>query len=495
MDDAGHDRAITLKAADRLFIGGAWVPPADGHRLRIVNPATDEVVMEVAEARAADMARAVAAARAAFDGGPWPRLSPRDRGAYLNRLAGALRARSVELGHAWTQQVGVTYGMARHAGARGADIFESYARMAETFPWIEEHKPADGRGVGFLVREPVGVCALITPWNAPLSAMANKVAPALLSGSSVIMKPAPETPLEAYIIAECAEAAGFPPGVVNLVPAGREAADALVQQQGVDKVSFTGGTNSGKRVAAVCAERVARFTLELGGKSAAIVLDDYDPAMAAAALAPALCLISGQVCAALTRILVPRRQQAAFAEAFAARLKAVRIGDPYDEATQMGPLAMRRQRERVEGYVAQGVAEGARLVAGGRRPPHLDRGEFLEPALFADVDNGMTIAREEIFGPVASLIPYDNDADAIRLANDSVYGLNGAIFTPDVDRAYRIARSLRTGTVGHNAFRVDFSIAFGGFKQSGIGREGGREGLLPYLEAKTLLLDSRPVEI
>jgi acyl-CoA reductase-like NAD-dependent aldehyde dehydrogenase len=235
--------------------------------------------------------------------------------------------------------------------------------------------------------------------------------------------------------------------------------------------------------------------LELGGKSAAIVLDDYDPAMAAAALAPALCLISGQVCAALTRILVPRRQQAAFAEAFAARLKAVRIGDPYDEATQMGPLAMRRQRERVEGYVAQGVAEGARLVAGGRRPPHLDRGEFLEPALFADVDNGMTIAREEIFGPVASLIPYDNDADAIRLANDSVYGLNGAIFTPDVDRAYRIARSLRTGTVGHNAFRVDFSIAFGGFKQSGIGREGGREGLLPYLEAKTLLLDSRPVEI
>ena len=321
--------------------------------------------------------------------------------------------------------------------------------------------------------------------------MIGKVGPALLAGCTVVMKPAPETPLEAYIIAEVAEEIGLPPGVVNLVPAHREASDALVRDARVDKVAFTGSTLAGRHIGAVCADRVARCTLELGGKSAVIVRDDYATEEAARLLAGTITVMSGQVCAMLSRAIVPRRRHDELAEAIAAEMGRIRIGPSTDPQTQMGPVAMKRQLERVEDYIAKGRA-CATLVAGGERPAHLNRGYFIEPTLFANVDNRSVIAQEEIFGPVLSLIPCEDEADAIRIANDSIFGLNGSVLTHDAEAAYRIGRAVRTGGFAQNGLKADFSLPFGGFKQSGIGREGGAEGLMAYVETKTLLLDAAP---
>jgi acyl-CoA reductase-like NAD-dependent aldehyde dehydrogenase len=309
------------------------------------------------------------------------------------------------------------------------------------------------------------------------------------------MKPSPETPLEAYIIAEAAEEVGLPPGVVNLVCGHREASDHLVCNALIDKVSFTGSSAAGSRIGGVCGARMARCTLELGGKSAAILLDDFPTEAAAKLLTGTITVMSGQVCAMLSRAVVPRRRHDELADAIAAEMKQVRVGDPSDPATQMGPLAMKRQLERVESYIGKGREEGADLVTGGRRPPHLNNGYFIEPTLFANVDNGSTIAREEIFGPVLSLIPCEDEADAIRIANDSDYGLNGSVLTHDADAAWRVARAVRTGAFGQNGMRADFSLPFGGFKRSGIGREGGAEGLANYTELKTVLLDGMPSEL
>jgi acyl-CoA reductase-like NAD-dependent aldehyde dehydrogenase len=318
------------------------------------------------------------------------------------------------------------------------------------------------------------------------------MAPALLAGCTVVLKASPESPGEAYVIAEIAEEIGLPPGVLNVVTADREVSELLVRDPRVDKITFTGSTAAGRRIASICGERIARHTLELGGKSAAIVLDDYDVELAAAALSRQACALTGQVCSSLTRVIVSRARHDQLVEAIRARFAAMQVGDPFDPTTGMGPLATHRQRDRVEGYIAKGIAEGATLATGGHRPGHLDRGFFIEPTLFADVDDASTIAQEEIFGPVTSVIAADDEAHAIEIANNSAYGLVSAVFTDDVDHAYRVARQIRAGTVGHNAPRADFSIAFGGFKQSGVGREGGVEGLLPYLETKTVLLAGVP---
>jgi acyl-CoA reductase-like NAD-dependent aldehyde dehydrogenase len=367
-----------------------------------------------------------------------------------------------------------------------------FAGLADKFPFVEPHKTTDPTGAAFVVREPVGVVAAIVPWNAPYLIMINKIAPALLAGCTVIMKPAPETPLEAYIIAESAEAAGFPPGVLNLVPADREASDHLISNPGIDKVSFTGSTAVGKRIGAVCGGRIGRFGLELGGKSAAVVLEDFDVGQAAKILANTISIMCGQVCATLSRAVVPRAKHDQYVEALKAELGALRVGDPYDAKSQMGPLAMKRQLAKVEGYMEKGKAEGARLVCGGKRASAPSRGYYFEPTLFARASSRMTIAQEEIFGPVITLIPFDDEADALRIANDSNYGLFGAVFTHDNDRAYRIARGVRTGWMAQNGFRMDWFLPFGGFKQSGIGREGGTAGLAAYTEVKTLLLDGAP---
>jgi acyl-CoA reductase-like NAD-dependent aldehyde dehydrogenase len=484
--------SVGIKHPDRLFIDGQWVKPSTDNMIDVVSPNSEEVVIRVAEGREADIDRAVAAARKAFDEGPWPHLSHAERADKLRAIAQQLRARNDEFAYVWTEQMGALSSFTKTAGIDSAKTFEYFAGLAATFPWEEERKPGFGGGVSMVVREPVGVVAAICPWNGPLGTMVRKVAPALLAGCTVVMKPSPETPLDAYILAECMEAVGLPPGVVNLVTTHREVADYLVCRSGIDKVAFTGSSLAGRRIASVCGERIARVTLELGGKSAAIVLDDISIADVVSTLTPGMCRLNGQVCASLTRVVVSKQRHDEFVDAFSSSMRGIRVGNSRDAETQLGPLAMRRQLDRVEGYIAKGKEQGAKLATGGGRPKDLNRGYFVEPTLFANVDNSMAIAQEEIFGPVVSVIPYNDVADAIRIANDSVYGLNGAVFTNDVEAAYDVARGVRTGTFAQNEFRIDFAVPFGGFKQSGIGREGGPEGLLPYLELKTVHLPRVP---
>jgi acyl-CoA reductase-like NAD-dependent aldehyde dehydrogenase len=485
-----NPEGINVRHADRVWIGGEWRVAHSGRMIELVSPDTEEVIGAVAEADEADMDAAVATARAAFDDGPWSRLKPPERIAALKRMAQHLHGRTGEIARAWTAQMG---GLASFAGpmTAGSTIaFEQIITAVEKFPFVETRASPVVKSA-IVAQEPVGVVAAIAPWNAPYGIMLNKVAYALAAGCTVIMKPSPETPLETYIIAEAAEAAGVPPGVVNLACGDRAASDHLVCNPGVDKVSFTGSTVVGRRIASVCGERIARVTLELGGKSAAIVRDDFPTAAAAQLLTQTITLMSGQVCAMLSRAIVPRRRHDELAEAIARNMRQVVIGHSGDPATQLGPLAMKRQLERVETYIADG-RRTADLVTGGHRPGHLDRGYFIEPTLFASVRNDTRIAQEEIFGPVLALIPVDDEEDAIRVANESNYGLNGSVLTRDADAAYRIARRVRTGAIGQNGLRLDFGLPYGGFKQSGLGREGGIEGLMAYLETKTILLDEAP---
>jgi aldehyde dehydrogenase (NAD+) len=483
---------VSLRNPDRFFIGGVWAKPSSSAQFDVINPTTEEVFFRVAEAQQEDMAAAVAAAREAFDHGPWPRLTHAERAEYLRAIAAALDERGPELSSIWSGQMGVLHSIAKGGGRGFGGTYRYYAGLAETFPFVERHQPTAGGTSGFLVREPVGVVGAIIPWNGPMGLISAKTAPALLAGCTVILKASPEAPGEAYVFAEIAEAVGLPPGVLNVVTADRPVSELLVRDPRVDKISFTGSTAAGRRIASICGERIARVTLELGGKSAAVVLDDYDVAKAAASIVGPACLMTGQVCSSLTRIVVTRNRHDDLVEALSESFAHVQVGDPFDSSTQMGPLAMRRQRDRVEGYIAKGVEEGATLAAGGGRPKDLPRGFFIQPTVFGNVDNSSTIAREEIFGQVLSVIAADNEQDAIEIANDTIYGLNASVFTNDDDRAFNVARQLRSGTVGHNSFRTDFGIAFGGFKQSGIGREGGTEGLLPYLETKTIILDGEP---
>lgn len=485
--------AITtpIKQPDRFYIGGEWAKPSAASKIDVINSGTEEVFVSVAEAQADDINRAVAAAREAFDNGPWPRLTHVERAAYLKAIQTEMANRADDLSQIWTTESGVIKNISGPGSAGVSGVYGYYAGLAETFPFVEEHKPQSGN-IGLLVREPVGVVAAIIPWNAPASLMAYKCAPALLAGCTVIVKASPEAPGAAYILAEVCEKVGLPAGVINVLTADREVSELLVRHPGVDKVTFTGSTAAGRKIAAICGDRIARCTLELGGKSAAVILDDYDLEKAAKKISGMATFLTGQVCSSLTRIVVSKERHDELVDALAASFSATRVGDPFDAGTQMGPLAMRRQRDRVEGYIAQGKAEGARLATGGGRPANLNRGFFIEPTVFGNVDNNFTIAREEIFGPVLSVIPADNEVDAVRIANDTNYGLNASVFTNDADRAYSTARALRSGTVGHNSFRTDFTISFGGFKQSGIGREGGTEGLHPFLETKTVILDSMP---
>ncbi len=480
-----------VQQPDRLFIGGAWIQSSSPSRIDVFDSGKETLFLRVAEAQTVDVDRAVAAARKAFDSGPWPRLAPAERAKYLRAIALEMAARGDDLAMAWTIESGVIHSLAKARSPSLAGVFGYYADLADNYPFVQERKPASGN-VGLLVREPVGVVAAIIPWNGPSINIAWKIAPALLAGCTVILKPAPEAPTAAYVFAEICEKVGLPAGVVNVLTAGREVSEHLVRHPDIDKVSFTGSTAAGRRIGAICGERVARCTLELGGKSAAVVLDDYDVGTAAATISKMAGFLTGQSCASLTRIIVTRQRHDALLDALSASFGALKVGDPFDPTTEMGPLAMRRQRERVEHYIERGRAEGATLAVGGGRPRHLQRGFFVEPTVFGHVDNHSTIAREEIFGPVLSVISADDEAQAVEIANDSIYGLNASVFTNDVDRAYAVARQLRSGTVGHNSFRADFTIAFGGFKQSGIGREGGAEGLLPFLETKTVILDAMP---
>ena len=485
------DTAPALRHAGQFFIGGGWVDPSSTDTIDVKDSTNERVFLSVAEAKAPDIDRAVAAARSAFDQGPWARTTHQERAEYLRAIASGLRERAADFGDLWPRESGVLHAVAQHAAIGGAATFDYYARLADTYPFEERATPSMG-DFGLLVREPVGVVGAIIPWNAPLGLISYKVAPALIAGCTVILKSSPEAPAEGYILAEIVEAVGLPPGVVNVVTADREVSELLVRDPRVDKITFTGSTAAGRKIAAICGERIARCTLELGGKSAAVVLDDMDISAAAATLARAECMLTGQVCSSLTRVVVTKDRHDEMAEALAAAFSKVKVGDPFEASTQMGPLVAERQRDRVEGYIAKGKAEGATLVAGGGRPKDLEKGYYIEPTVFGNVDNSATIAQEEIFGPVLSVIPARDEEQAVEIANDTIYGLNASVFTNDVDRARQVAARLRSGTVGHNAFRTDFGIAFGGFKQSGIGREGGTEGLVPFLETKTVILEGRP---
>ena len=481
--------AVQLTFPDRFYIGGAWVEPSSSSVCTVLNCSTEEKVLDVAEAQALDMDRAVSAARHAFDHGPWPRMTPSDRAEYLRKISAELLARGPEFAEIWSIESGIVYKLAQsRIGQFLNGAFNQYADMAATFPFEERRRSMTGN-LGFLIREPVGVVAAIVPWNGPAGLMAYKCAPALIPGCTLILKSSPEAPCSGYLFAEICQTVGLPPGVVNVVTADREVSERLVRNPAVDKITFTGSTAAGRRIASVCGERIARYTLELGGKSAALILDDYDIGTAARTIAGGAAYLTGQVCHSLTRVIVNRRRNDAMVDALSGIFKALRIGDPFDPTADIGPLASSRQRERVEGYVKQGVASGAKLATGGRRPKEMNRGFFFEPTIFGDVDNGSVIAQEEIFGPVLCVIPADSEAHAIDLANDTIYGLNASLFTMDTDRAKALSRRLRTGTIGQNASRTDFSIGFGGFKQSGLGREGGVEGLTPFLEAKTVVLD------
>jgi aldehyde dehydrogenase (NAD+) len=477
-----------IRHTDRFYIGGQWVAPSSDAKISVIDSDTEQLYFTVPEAQAADISRAVGAAREAFDNGPWPWLTHEQRAEYLRAIGAELKKRSEDIGQIWPRESGVLAAVARGGGIGAERTFNGFADLASTFPFEEPAKPSVGQ-FGLLVREPVGVVGAIIPWNAPIGLISNKVAPALLAGCTVILKNSPEAPGEGYLLAEAAEAVGLPAGVINVVTADREVSELLVRDPRVDKITFTGSTAAGRRIASICGERIARCTLELGGKSAAVILDDADIETTARTLSQAECFLSGQVCSSLTRIVVPRSRHDALLEALAATFSQVRVGDPFSAQSQMGPLAAERQRDRVEGYIAKGVADGATLATGGGRPAGLDRGWYVEPTVFGNVDNSSVIAQEEIFGPVLSVIAADDEADAVRIANDTIYGLHGAVFTADVDRAREVAGQMRTGAIGHNGFKSDFDMGHGGFKQSGIGREGGVDGLLPFLESKAMLLD------
>jgi len=477
----------------KIYVDGAWATPSRTDVIEGHSPVDGSHVFTVAHAGESDVDAAVAAAKEAFDHGPWPQMSHGERAKILDQFAVILRKHAQLFSDVWTAQTGTLKGMADNSANYSIGAIDRNVALASTYPFKETFE--SDSGFKAILREPVGVVAAVAPWNAPLATLLNKIAPALLAGCTVIMKPAPETPLEAYIVAHCAHLTGFPKGVINLLVADREVSDYLVRHPDVDKVSFTGSVVAGKRIASVCADRLARVTLELGGKSAAIICDDYDMAQAAKSLAGNMVMLTGQNCAALTRALVPRAQQEAFLSALVAELDAVKIGDPLDPEVRLGPLAMPRQLERVLEYIEIGKAEGARLVCGGNRPQGLGNGCYVEPTVFADVRNDMRIAQEEIFGPVLCVIPYDSLDEAIDLANDSPFGLAGGVYTNDIDKAYDVSRRVRTGTMGDNGAKADFSVAFGGYKQSGYGREGGSEGLLPYLEVKTLLFSKAPTTL
>ncbi|RAY12650.1 aldehyde dehydrogenase [Actinomadura craniellae] len=469
-----------------FFIGGAWTPPAGGDRLGVISPSTEEVVGEVPVATPADIDRAVDAARAAFDDGPWPRLAPGERAAILARAAAVLRKREAEIAQVTVDEMGCAISQAPRAQTgMVAATFDYYADLIRTFEF--EREVVAGDRTGLVTSEPVGVVGAIVPWNAPVTLSSWKAAPALAAGCTVVVKPPPEAPLSNFILAEALAEAGVPAGVVSMVPGDRAAGEHLVTHPGVDKIAFTGSTAAGRRIMSLCGDQVKRVSLELGGKSAAVVLDDADVAGVMPTLVGGAMHLSGQVCGAHTRVLLPRARYAEAVEAAAAAAAAIPVGDPHDPATLVGPLVAERQRDRVEGYIALAVAAGARVAAGGGRPDHLPKGWYVAPTILADVDNSMRVAREEIFGPVLCLIPHDGEDDAVRIANDSPYGLSGGVWTGDPARGLRVARRVRTGSIAINGSYPPFpAVPFGGFKMSGLGRELGPEGLRSFLETKSI---------
>ncbi len=472
-----------MQVRDKLYINGQWVAPAGTGHLDVHDAGTGAVMGSVPAGAAQDMDAAVNAARAAFDA--WSQTPAAVRGEFLAKISAGLKARVDELGKTMAQEVGMPIKLSGRLQA-GLPIltFGSYAKMADEFKFEEQV------GNSLVLREAVGVVGAITPWNYPLHQIALKVAPALAAGCTVVLKPSEVAPFNAFILAEVIHAAGLPAGVFNLVTGlGTVAGEAMVKHPEVDAISFTGSTRAGKRISELAAQTVERVTLELGGKSAAIILDDADLPTAVKATVGNCFLNSGQTCTAFTRMLVPEAKYEA-AKALAAEIAGgYAPGDPMSESTRLGPLTSAAQLERVRDYIAKGIAEGAELVSGGAEPPEgLTGGYYIKPTVFGRVDPKSTIGQEEIFGPVLSIITYKDEADAIRIANDTIYGLAGGVWSADPERAQKVARRLRAGQIDINGGPFNLNAPFGGFKQSGHGREAGVYGLEEFLEYKSLQL-------
>lgn len=473
----------------KLFIGGRWADPTATEQIAVISPYTEQTVAQVPNSSATDADRAVAAARHAFDHGPWPRMSLAERMAVLSRVSTGLGERQEEIAQLITAEMGSPITLSRSTQSLGAKmLLDAFLELAPSYEWSSVRRSATGTGL--VTREPVGVVAAVIPWNVPLQITMLKLSPALLAGCTVVLKTAPEAPLNAYIFAEILQAAGLPDGVVNILCADRGVSEHLVTHPDVDKVSFTGSTAAGRRVAELCGRDIRRVTLELGGKSAAVVLDDADLDLVVGQVRKLSMRNNGQACSNKTRIVVARSRQDELIERLVAMVESMPVGDPADPATEVGPVVSARQRAMIEGYLEIGRAEGARIAVGGGRPAGLDRGWFVEPTVFTGVTPDMRIAREEIFGPVLAVLSCSDEDEAVAIANNSDFGLNGSVFAADDARALSVARRIRTGTVELNGNVVGFHAPIGGFKSSGIGREAGLEGFDGYVELKSYGLSS-----
>jgi acyl-CoA reductase-like NAD-dependent aldehyde dehydrogenase len=471
-----------------LYIDGAWREPAGAESISVISPTTEEQIGVVPRATAVDVDAAVSAAARALGSPEWRGIGAEGRATILMRLADELEANATERASLTSAQNGMPIMIAGAAeGAAPVAILRYYAALATELP-LEERRPRlGGAGETIVRREPVGVVAAIVPWNYPQVLTMFKLAPALAAGCTMVLKPAPETTLDALELASAAQRAGVPAGVLNVVTGGADVGECLVSHPGVHKVAFTGSTAAGRAIGEICGRLLRPVTLELGGKSAAIVLDDADLESTAAGLATVSMLNNGQTCHLSTRILAPRSRYDEVVGAVAAMASSLTVGDPFDPATFIGPLVSCRQRDRVESYIEMGKHSGATLVTGGGRPDR-DTGWFVQPTVFGDVDNSSRVAREEIFGPVLAVIPYDDVDEAVSIANDSDYGLGGSIWTSDPEKGLDIARRVETGSVGVNFYDLDLGAPFGGIKGSGLGRELGPEGLTAYYQLKSIYL-------
>jgi len=485
----------------QLYIDGKFCDAEGGKTAESTNPATEESWAKIARASRKDTQRAIDAARTAFDDGPWPRMAPADRKRILHQIADGLEARSQAIAAVETQDSGGTIRKTSGDMMLGVGQLRYFGDMAEKLPLLEEIQvpqfPAQSKN--YLQREPIGVCGQIIPWNFPLMMAVWKIGPALATGNTLVLKPASDTPCSALELAQIIDQSDLPKGVVNVIHgSGAECGEELCTSPLVDKVALTGSTEVGRRVQQLAASTIKKVTLELGGKSANIILDDADLDMAIDGSLFGCFFHQGQACESGTRLFVSEKLHDEVVGRLVARTKELTIGDPLDFATSQGPLISARQRESVLGYIKAGVDEGATVAVGGKRPEHLKKGYYVEPTIFTDVKNSMKIAQEEIFGPVLVVIRYKNIDDAIRMANDSIYGLGGAVWSRDKAKALEVAKQMRTGTVWINDYHL-LSVAapFGGYKQSGIGREFGLEGILEYTEMKHIhvdQVDNRPAK-
>ncbi|NWJ72703.1 aldehyde dehydrogenase [Pseudonocardia sp. ICBG1122] len=475
---------------DRLYIGGAWVAPSASERIEVVNASTEEPIGSVPEAAEADVDRAVSAARAAFDAPDgWSSWAPQDRADAMEALAVALEKRAPEMAERVSAQNGMPVALSSRLETGFPVMLLRYYSGLAVAAAADEQRAGLLGGSTLVRRLPVGVVGAIVPWNYPQTLAFSKLAPALAAGCTVVMKPSPETVLDGFLLAEALAEAGIPAGVLNLVPGGREIGAYLVAHPDVDKVAFTGSTTAGIAVAQACAQRLRPVSLELGGKSAAIMLDDVDLNSRFESFYTACLANNGQTCYLGTRILAPRSRYDEIVDQITGFVAGLPVGDALDPATLVGPMASARHRDRVESYIEKGRSE-ARVTTGGGRPAGLSRGWFVEPTVFADVDNRSVIAQEEIFGPVLAVIPYGDDDEAVQLANDSDYGLGGSVWTGDPERGTALARRVRTGTIGVNGYLPEPTAPFGGVKNSGLGREFGPEGLAGYLQTQSIYLSA-----